>query len=165
LFLAEEYLRQLNPQVTFKVTDALRPIELQRQYFEKIRDEFQHKEGLQGEALYDRVTQVIADPDLCPPHTTGGAIDLTLIDISSQQELDMGTKIDELEDERIYMFHPNLSTSTKKNRILLYTVLSEAGFIDWPGEWWHYSYGDQQWALVTGQAYAIYDKYQPAVTD
>ena len=38
----------------------------------------------------------------------------------------------------------------RKNRRLLYHVMSAAGFVNYDGEWWHYSYGDRQWARQTG---------------
>jgi D-alanyl-D-alanine dipeptidase len=69
----------------------------------------------------------------------------------------MGTAVDAIDDDRIYTFHPDIFPLAKKNRTLLYAVMSEAGFVNAPVEWWHYSYGDQDWALRTGHSMAIYD--------
>jgi D-alanyl-D-alanine dipeptidase len=34
--------------------------------------------------------------------------------------------------------------------------MAEAGFANHPDEWWHYSYGDQTWAALTGRRAALY---------
>jgi D-alanyl-D-alanine dipeptidase len=34
--------------------------------------------------------------------------------------------------------------------------MSTAGFLNYPTEWWHFSYGDRYWALDTGEQTAIY---------
>jgi hypothetical protein len=31
-----------------------------------------------------------------------------------------------------------------------------AGLVNYPTEWWHWSYGDRYWALLTGADHAIY---------
>jgi D-alanyl-D-alanine dipeptidase len=35
-------------------------------------------------------------------------------------------------------------------------VLSAQGLVNYPTEWWHWSYGDRYWALVTGAPHAPY---------
>jgi D-alanyl-D-alanine dipeptidase len=34
--------------------------------------------------------------------------------------------------------------------------MTKAGFINYPKEYWHYSYGDVMWAELTGSTTAIY---------
>ncbi|MCK6437211.1 MAG: hypothetical protein L6Q58_09590 [Rivicola pingtungensis] len=34
--------------------------------------------------------------------------------------------------------------------------MAAAGLVNYPQEWWHFSYGDQYWACVTGCAQARY---------
>ena len=41
-------------------------------------------------------------------------------------------------------------------RCLLRSVMSEAGFVQHPNEWWHYSHGDQLWAWRSGADVAFY---------
>ncbi len=156
LFLAEEALSHLTGgTLSFQVTDALRPVELQREYFTQAQKVF-IGQGFSGEELYQRTAEVVADPDLCPPHATGGAVDLTLIDIATGQQMDMGTGIDDIGNERIYTWHPDLTADQRRHRLLLFTAMSQAGFVNMPGEWWHYSYGDREWALRTGKTHAMY---------
>ncbi len=42
-------------------------------------------------------------------------------------------------------------------------VMSEAGFVNYPHEWWHFSYGDQYWAWRTGALAALYGSAEPQV--
>ena len=34
--------------------------------------------------------------------------------------------------------------------------LRGAGLVNYPTEWWHWSYGDRYWALMTGARAALY---------
>ncbi len=140
---------------TFKVTDAYRPLDLQKKYFEDIKKEFAEKEGLKGINLWRRVTEFIADPTLCPPHSTGGAIDCTLAYIKNGRELDMGNSLDSIGNES-NTFYPNITKKAKQNRLLLFKSLTNVGFANLATEWWHYSYGDQYWAIFYNQSKAIY---------
>lgn len=81
-----------------------------------------------------------------PPHSTGGALDLTIVD-EKGTALDMGTEIDELIDAAASDFYDNTQSLYEKNRNLLVEVMSYADFTQLPTEWWHFSYGDQIWAV------------------
>ena len=35
-------------------------------------------------------------------------------------------------------------------------ALRGAGLVNYPTEWWHWSYGDRYWALLTGAGHALY---------
>ena len=156
LIRAEKGLQSINPALTFKITDSYRPIELQRQYFKKAWGKFSNR-GLSEDELYIAVSNVVSDPDGCPPHSTGGTVDLTLFDLEKNQELPMGTVVDDIENELARSFHPRIQGEEQKNRLILYTVMEFAGFVNVPTEWWHYSYGDQEWALRKNQPVAFYD--------
>jgi D-alanyl-D-alanine dipeptidase len=96
------------------------------------------------------------------PHTTGGAVDLTLSD-SNGQWLDMGTEFNaspHKTEGATFTDATNISLEAKANRKILVNALSSAGFVNYPTEWWHWSYGDKYWALLTGQAFAIYDSLE-----
>jgi len=34
--------------------------------------------------------------------------------------------------------------------------MAAAGFVNYPSEWWHWSYGDRYWAFTTGPSHARY---------
>lgn len=153
--VVQKLLADTDGQVTLKITDAFRPLRIQRKYFKEISEQVALKEGLTGRALWERVTQFIADPDLCPPHSTGGAVDCTLVRISDGQELDMGTSVDAIND-LANTWTDGISEEAKKNRALLYNAMNEAGMVNLATEWWHYSYGDQYWAAYNQLPHALY---------
>ena len=49
------------------------------------------------------------------------------------------------------------------NRRLLYHVMVSAGFTNYPDEWWHFDYGNQNWALMSGRKAAVYGRGVPAL--
>ena len=106
----------------------------------------------------ERLTSRFVSPIGVAPHVAGAAVDLTLVDARGE-ELDMGTPIDatpEESDSACYFAAPEISTSARANRALLAEVLEAAGLVNYPTEWWHWSYGDRYWALVTGAPNARY---------
>lgn len=44
----------------------------------------------------------------------------------------------------------------RSRRGVLGTALTAVGLVNYPTEWWHWSYGDRYWALETGAAVALY---------
>ena len=36
--------------------------------------------------------------------------------------------------------------------------MQDAGFVNYPAEWWHYCYGDKMWAAYSHEKYAIFGK-------
>jgi D-alanyl-D-alanine dipeptidase len=67
------------------------------------------------------------------------AIDLTLVDLNTFKELDMGTGFDNFTDSAHHGFN-NLNTEVKQNRKLLKDTMSKYGFEMFDMEWWHYSW-------------------------
>lgn len=41
--------------------------------------------------------------------------------------------------------------------LILSGALRDVGFINYPGEYWHWSYGDRYWAHHVGEEFALYD--------
>lgn len=102
--------------------------------------------------------------DCLPPHLTGGAVDLTLRYVESKRLLEMGGMFDDLaecSDIDYYEKQENFSKSmtfvtAKRNRRILFNVMTNNGFAYHPNEWWHYSYGDQNWAHQYKKQFALY---------
>jgi zinc D-Ala-D-Ala dipeptidase len=44
----------------------------------------------------------------------------------------------------------------RRNRGLLAAAMDHAGFVNYPAEWWHWSYGDRYWAFQTSRETALY---------
>jgi D-alanyl-D-alanine dipeptidase len=95
-----------------------------------------------------------------PPHSTGGAVDVYLIDLFTNEIIDMGIHPKDLMDFldlNMYIINSNLITSTQRYyRELMADVLNEVGFVNYPSEYWHWSYGDRYWAYVKKEPNAIY---------
>jgi D-alanyl-D-alanine dipeptidase len=51
-----------------------------------------------------------------------------------------------------------LTSEQRGNRETLVTLMGKAGFMSYPGEWWHYSYGDREWAAYQGLKEAFYGR-------
>jgi D-alanyl-D-alanine dipeptidase len=71
----------------------------------------------------------------------------------------MGTPVDatpEQSDGACWTAATNISRFARSHRRLLTTVLTWSGLVNYPTEWWHWSYGDRYWALCTGAAAALY---------
>ena len=98
-----------------------------------------------------------------PPHSTGSAIDLTLADLTGNP-LDLGGEIDFIGAESNPDFYKkdNLGMRCSKHQVfhsrrsLLFSVMGQAGFVQHPNEWWHFSYGDQLWSWLSKKGNAIY---------
>ncbi len=92
------------------------------------------------------------------PHSTGAAVDLTLADADGR-ELDLGTPMNADPEESAgacYTDAPGISEEARAHRKLLGSVLTAAGLVNYPTEWWHWSFGDRYWALSGGHATALY---------
>lgn len=103
-----------------KVFDGFRPAEAQWRLWRFLPD-----------------PRYIADPVRGSPHSMGAAVDLTLVDGESGEELDMGTGFD---DMRPISWHgaEGLSPNAERNRTLLLGIMTNAGFDFFRNEWWHY---------------------------
>ncbi|MGF1515034.1 MAG: M15 family metallopeptidase, partial [Elainellaceae cyanobacterium] len=176
LITAQTALQAQRPGWRLSLFDAYRPIAVQRFMVEETFAEQLEASGWgpdltpqQAQQLWDRVYQFWALPSgdaaTPPPHSTGAAVDLTLVD-EVGQPVDMGSPIDEI-SPRSYPDHfapngaskgaPSGSASDPnharfhRHRQILNTALSSAGFCRHRQEWWHFSYGDQMWAWFTNQ--------------
>ena len=89
-------------------------------------------------------------------HQTGAAVDVTLCD-DNGNEIDMGTPMNSCVP--LSRTHAEgLTSEQRKNRDLLLNTMQSAGFINYPSEWWHYSFGDRLWAELTNSPIAIFSK-------
>lgn len=70
-------------------------------------------------------------------HNLGVAIDLTLIQLKSGTELEMGTPFDEFSEQA---HTANAAGQVRENRRLLVTAMGAEGFQNYDQEWWHFSY-------------------------
>lgn len=131
-----------------KIFEIYRPLYKQRKSFDQIMAQMKKKfPKLSKEKLWHKTTEFIADPELCPPHSTGGAIDLTLVNSLTGKNVDMGTKVNAI-DEKAALFCENLSAKAWANREVLFQTMLKFKIAPMCSEWWHYSYGECYWAAV-----------------
>jgi D-alanyl-D-alanine dipeptidase len=89
-------------------------------------------------------------------HQTGGAFDVTLVDASGRP-CDMGTNVKEANCLTLTKA-AGLTPEQRHLRSLLIKAMTRVGFVNYPNEWWHFSYGDRMWAAYSGELLAIYTK-------
>jgi len=162
LLTAQAALSQQQPGWRLQIFDGYRPVAVQQFMVEwTFREQQTTCPDLSEAALWERVYQFWAPPSgnpmTPPPHSTGGAVDLTLMD-EGGQPLDMGSPIDEVSPRSLpdYFADQPEGAAFAARRQLLYEIMANAGFAQHPGEWWHFCYGDQMWAWLKGQAQAHY---------
>lgn len=174
LLAAQDCLEAGSEGWSLAVFDAWRPVTVQAFMVEHAFAEACRQRGLDPEeptagahrALRLEVARFWAepspDPTTPPPHSTGAAVDLTLLDRSGTP-LAMGGAIDAIdavsEPEHYAAAEPGSDAALwHHRRCRLAEVMAQAGFARHPNEWWHFSFGDQLWAWVRGEAAACYGR-------
>lgn len=74
----------------------------------------------------------------------------------TKKPLDFGSEIYDYTKILYPTFTKGISKNAKQNRMMLRNVMIKAGFAPYDGEWWHFSYGDREWAYYYRKKYAIY---------
>jgi len=71
-------------------------------------------------------------------HSRGSTVDLTIIDLATEEELEMGTTFDFFGAES-WFDCPGVSPQARSNRMLLQTLMVQNGFVPFQQEWWHFT--------------------------
>jgi D-alanyl-D-alanine dipeptidase len=124
---AAEALRRAQTELAalglgFKVFDGYRPYRVTEAMWEPIRN-----------------PDYVADPRRGSRHNRGAAVDITLIDLRTGQELAMPTPYDDFTPRARHDFN-DLPAHVLANRGKLRDVMVRHGFELLPSEWWHYDY-------------------------
>ena len=75
-------------------------------------------------------------------HSKGSTIDLTIVDATTHQEVDMGGTFDYF-GSRSHYITKGLTAKQKANRKLLHDVMMKHGFNYYAEEWWHFTLKNQ----------------------
>lgn len=157
------------------IFDTWRPIQVQQSLFDILKEKLirQYPSESEEEIIKRTLTFVALpskDPTRPSPHNTGGAVDLTIADDKGRL-LEMGTEYDDATEkakttyfEKLLEEGKELSKEEKKsleNRRLLFNIMTSVGFTNYLDEWWHYDYGNQNWAWVSNRKYALYGRTKP----
>lgn len=152
-------LEYLPPAYGFEILDGWRSLRVQAALRAAFRQQIVARHPEYDEAqIREALDQFVADPQraqMTPPHLSGGAVDLTLFDIASGAVLEMGTAF----DEPSHRSHSSAleqapPTPAQQHRRMLVHAMTMAGFTNLPTEWWHFDYGNQNWAFFSGQCQA-----------
>ncbi len=139
------------------VVEGLRPIESQQEIYNSYKAEMrQLNPGISDDEAHVLASRFVSPVEVAP-HVAGAAVDLTLI--GEHGPFDLGTPIDATPEQSsgaCYFAAANISREARTNRALLADVLASAGLVNYPTEWWHWSFGDRYWAFVEDQEHAIY---------
>jgi D-alanyl-D-alanine dipeptidase len=154
--------------------DAWRPRGVQAYFHDEWMPQELKRRGskLSGAALTAEVERYWAAPSedagSPAPHATAAAVDLTLR-WKDGDFLWMGSLFDDATALAHRDRFENLAVGgfsfsdeeARANRRLLHWLMTEEGFAGHPDEWWHFSWGDQLWAALTGAPAAHYGLATP----
>lgn len=142
------------------IVEGVRSIEKQQEHWNRKLQHFStdHPEWSLEEIEY-QTALVVARPAPLANHNCGGAVDVALV--YNNELVNMGSKPQALAEKKIVeMFSELITDEQKKNRSILREAMELVGFVWYPGEWWHYCYGDRMWAVYTGQKECVYGPIQ-----
>jgi D-alanyl-D-alanine dipeptidase len=154
---AGEQLKKISKYYSLKVVYGYRLPSIQKKYFFDMKKSLAKKYSkLNNRSLLILTHSFVASPDVAG-HIVGGAIDITIE--FQGREIDMGTKIAEYSDpEKIKTFSQKISQRQLSNRLLLHDLMIKNGLAAFYGEWWHFSYGDKEWACFYGKKKSLYSR-------
>lgn len=142
---------------TFMIYEAYRPrarqIAMWDDIWTKVKHSYPHADD---DELALRCNTFIANPyKVGSGHQFGCAVDITLFDLNKGKPLDMGCGMQEF-CEKSKTDAPDITDEQRQNRHLLRDALHAQGLVNYPPEWWHFSYGDRQWAIQLGRNDTLY---------
>ncbi|MEN8225736.1 MAG: M15 family metallopeptidase [Bacteroidota bacterium] len=111
-----------NESLGLKVFDAYRPYAATVQFYEVYPD-----------------TNFVAAPWKGSVHNRGCAVDVTLIDLTTKQDLEMPTPFDDFSEKAAHTYN-DLPEYILSNRQILKDVMIKYGFTPYEFEWWHYDF-------------------------
>ncbi|WFE44847.1 M15 family metallopeptidase [Verrucosispora sp. WMMD1129] len=150
--------RALPDGLRLLIVEGYRPYQAQLDIFTGYQEELRRAHpDWSPERLYRETTKFVSPVEVAP-HSTGGAVDLTLC-TADGVELDMGTPVDatpEASDNACFTAASSIGPEARRHRQIMVAALRGAGLVNYPTEWWHWSYGDRYWALLTGAPHTRY---------
>jgi zinc D-Ala-D-Ala dipeptidase len=153
----------------FCLYEGYRSLQLQKMLFDTryAKIKAQHPDWSRQQLFKETIKLVspiinLDDSENIPPHSTGGAIDVYLIN-DKGEAVDMGIHpkdwMTDLNGSLSLTDSDVISEKAKQYRHTMSMVLSQVGFVNYPTEYWHWSYGDRYWAYNQHKSHAIYSSY------
>jgi zinc D-Ala-D-Ala dipeptidase len=119
LFKVQQELNKMG--YGLKIFDAYRPYFVTQKFWELVHDD-----------------RYVANPAKGSGHNRGIAVDLSIINLTTREELIMPTGFDNFTDSAHHDFI-SLPEAVLANRKLLKSTMEKFGFVSFSTEWWHYS--------------------------
>jgi D-alanyl-D-alanine dipeptidase len=153
LYWAGQELKNLDRTLTLKVVYGFRALEVQTRLFEEAKAALaeDHPDDVE---LVEVAHRRVAVPSVAG-YPTGGAVAVDVL--RDGLPVDMGTAVMEPSKDS-FTFSPFVSREAWENRQLLRRAMMAAGFAPYDGEWWHFSYGDKEWARFYRKPGALFDQ-------
>ena len=143
----------------FKIYEAYRPLQAQIQLWKNVVAE---QKKLHPDLSTDSEEFIaLCDVFAANPyrqgsgHQSGAAIDVSLCDAEGK-DYDMGGQVRGFDTSADFEYP--VSETARHHRLILRAALENVGFVNYPAEWWHYSFGDRLWARLTGSKIAIFSR-------
>jgi zinc D-Ala-D-Ala dipeptidase len=143
------------------VVTAYRPVWMQKELYRGRLKQLARKHPFMLVFQYPKWKKLVnryTSPPGGSSHQYGGAVDVTIIDDKGER-LDMGTTLTDF-GVKVHTENDLITNEHRKNRNMLYNAMIQAGFVNYPLEWWHYSYGDRMWAAYSGRKECFYGKIE-----
>jgi D-alanyl-D-alanine dipeptidase len=154
----QNYLDQKFNGLEIDVTYGYRSLAVQTAKYQETRNDLEKLNIYKTELeLNEAIHKYIAVPTVAG-HPTGGAVDVRLKN-KAGQILDFGTEMHE-NAELSYTFNPLVDQESWHNRQILRASMLSAGFAPYDGEWWHFSYGDKEWAHYYKKPSSLYNQLE-----
>lgn len=157
--------KQLPNNWRFRLYEGYRSRKVQKILFDEMHSHTaQRYPELNAENLFHETTTLVSpvvnfDGSInIPVHNTGAAVDIEIIDEQGQL-IDMGMTAADwttVEPDLCRTDYEALSPTILEHRKILLDVMTQQGFVNYPTEWWHYSFGDRYWAYHKKKSHAIY---------
>lgn len=140
------------------LVEGHRPPATQRNIFDGyVRTLRELRPAASEEELWTAATRWVA-PVETAGHIAGAAVDLTVRD-QEGVEVDLGcpeAATPEESNGACYTAASGLTATARRHRATMVEALTAVGLVNYPTEWWHWSYGDRYWAYTTRSTAACY---------
>ncbi len=160
----------LSKGLRFCLYESYRSLALQKSLFDTRYGKVKNKHPeWSSEQIFTETTRMVSpvihqdgSPNI-PPHSTGAAVDVYLIN-EQGEAIEMGIYpkdwMEDLEGSLSLTDSEIICEEAKQNRKIMNHALETVGFVNYRNEYWHWSYGDRYWAYYKQKPYALYDSYQ-----
>jgi D-alanyl-D-alanine dipeptidase len=139
---AQYFLKRFDSSLTLVILDAARPVHVQQMMWDSL------------DMPPDQKYKYLAPPYNISLHNYGCAVDLTIMNLTTEKFLDMGSEFDhfgklsEPAYEWQFLKSGELSKEAHENRKLLRRVMQGAKLNPITSEWWHFNFCTKEYAAA-----------------